>query len=110
MTKHRRASDALFRNPLPNGFAKRVYRAAPGRDIDLSPAPPADAIVVVEQGELEIECTAGCRRRFGRGSMIPIARVPVARLRSAGSRTLILVAVACASDEFPLAAGSHLDD
>ena len=110
MTADESADDALFRDPLPDGFAMRVYRAAPGRDFGLQPAPPPNAIVVVEQGELELECRAGACRRFGRGSMIPIARLPVAQLRSVGSRTLVLVAVARASDEFPRAAGSHDDD
>jgi hypothetical protein len=75
----------------------------------LEPAPPRDAIVVVEQGELELVCRSGACR-FGRGSMIPIARLPVAHIRSVGSRPLVLVAVARASDEFPRAAGSHDDD
>jgi hypothetical protein len=110
MTADGSADDALFRDPLPDGFAMRVYRAAPGRDLGLDPAPPPDAMVVVEQGALELECRAGVRRRFERGSMIPIARLPVARLRSVGSRPLVLVAVARASDEFPRAAGSHDDD
>jgi len=101
---------ALFRNPLPNGFSKRVYRAAPGRDVALAPVPPTDAILVVVHGTLEIECTAGGRRRFGRGALIPIAFIPVARLRSVGARTLVLAAVARSNDEFPVATGSHLDD
>jgi hypothetical protein len=110
MTANGSAADALFRGPLPDGFAMRVYRAAPGRDLGLEPAPPPDAIVVVEQGELELGCRAGGCRRFARGSMIPIARLPVAHLRSVGSRPLVLVAVARASDEFPRAPGSHEDD
>jgi hypothetical protein len=110
MTADGSAADALFREPLPDGFAMRVYRAAPGRDLGLDPAPAPGAIVVVEEGELELECPAGACRRFGRGSMIPIARLRVAHLRSVGSRPLVLVAVARASDEFPRAPGSHDDD
>jgi hypothetical protein len=110
MTADGRAGDVPFRDPLPDGFARRVYRALPGRDLGLEPAPPSDAIVVVEQGELELQCRAGTCRRFGRGSMIPIARLPVARLRSVGSDPLVLVVIARASDEFPRSAGSHDDD
>jgi hypothetical protein len=110
MTANGSAGGALFRDPLPDGFTTRVYRAAPGCDLALEPAPPPDAIVVVEQGQLELECRAGGCRRFVRGSMIPIARLPVAHLRSVGSRPLVLVAVARASDEFPRADGSHSDD
>ena len=110
MTRRTRAGDMPFRNPLPRGFAKRTYRAAPGRELDLSPAPPRDAIVAVVSGELEIECAAGGHRRFGPGALIPIACVPVARLRSVGSRTLVLVAIARTRDDFLVASGSHLDD
>ena len=110
MTAKGSAADALFRDPLPEGFARRVYRAAPGYRLGLEPPPPPDALVVVEQGELEFECRAGKCWRFGRGSMIPIARLPVAQLHSVGSRQLVLVAVARASDEFPRASGSHDDD
>ena len=104
------ADEALFRDPPAEGFAMRIYRAAPGRDLGLEPAPPTDAIAVVEQGELELQCRAGACRRFERGSMIPLARLRVARLRSVGSRPLVLVAIARASDDFPRAAGSHDDD
>ena len=110
MTPNGHASDAFFfRASLPAGFVRHVYRAAPGRNVALDPAPPRDAIVVVEHGELEILCTAGGCRRFGRGSMIPIGRVSVARLRSVGSRPVVLIAIARASDEFSHAAGSHHD-
>ena len=109
MTAEASADDAVFCDPLPAGFAARTYRTPPGRDLVLDPAPPTDAIVILVQGELELQCRAGARRRFERGSMIPIARLPAARLRSVGSRPLVLVAVARTSDEFRCAGGSHDD-
>jgi hypothetical protein len=87
------ARDALFRDPLPEGFSRRVFRVAPGLEFGLEPAGLPDTIVVVEHGGLELECRAGTRRRFGGGSMIPIALLPVAHLRSAGPGPLVLVAV-----------------
>jgi hypothetical protein len=84
---------ALFRAPLPAGFSRRVFRVAPGLELSLGPDSLPDAIVVVEQGELELECRAGTCRRFAPGSMIPIARLPVAHLRSVGTGPLVLVAV-----------------
>lgn len=87
------ASDALFRDPLPEGFRRRVFRVPRGGELALEPDLLADAIVVVEQGELELECRAGTCRRFGRGSMIPTACPPVSRLRSVGPGPLVLVAV-----------------
>jgi RNA polymerase sigma-70 factor (TIGR02960 family) len=89
--------DALFRVPLPQGFVKCVFRAPPGLELDMEPMCLPDAIVVVEQGELELECRAGTRRRFGPGSMIPIACLPVSRLRSAGPDPLVVVAVSRAA-------------
>jgi hypothetical protein len=112
MTSDESADGALFRGPLPEGFSRRVFRVAPGLELDLEASGLPDPILVVEQGELE--CQSGARRRFGRGSMIPIARLPVARLSSAGSGPLVLVAVSRGqprtTDEFLRDAGSYGDN
>jgi hypothetical protein len=111
---HESAGAALFRGPLPEGFCRRVLRAAPGFELDLEPGRLSDTLVVVAQGELELECRAGTRRRFGHGSMIPIALLPVSRLCSVGPDPLVLVVVSragsSATDDFRRAAGSHDDD
>jgi hypothetical protein len=99
MTADESDCGALFRAPLPDGFSRRVFRVAPGLSLDLEWFRLPDAIVVVEQGGLEIECRAGTSRSFGPGSMIPISRLPVARLRSVGPSPLVLVAVSRASPE-----------
>ena len=113
MTLDESAGEALFRAPHPAGFSRRVLRVAPGLDLDLHLNDLPDAIVVVEQGELELECRAGTRRRFGRGSMIPIARLPVSRVHSVGPGPLVLVAVSRAplqaTDDFLRDAGSNVD-
>ena len=105
------ARGALLRGLLPEGFSRRVYRVAPG--CVLARAHLSDAILLIEQGELEIECLAGSGRSFGRGSMIAIAGLPVARLRNTGPQPLVLVAVSRvslkATDEFSRRAGSHDD-
>jgi hypothetical protein len=114
MTADESAAGALFRGPLPAGFSRRVVRVAPGLELDFEEGGVHDAIVVVEQGEVELECRSGTRRRFGRGSMIPIARLPIAHLRSVGLDALVLVAVSRASlsgiDEFLRGSGSYCDD
>jgi hypothetical protein len=103
----------LFRGPLPQGFSRRVFRVAPGLELGLEPGHLPDAIMVVEQGELELECPAGTCRRFGCGSMIPIARLPVAHLRNVGAGLLVLVVVSRAprraTDEFRRDAGRYGD-
>jgi hypothetical protein len=107
------ACEVLFRPPLPAGFSRRVLRVAPGLELDLEAVGAPDAIVVVEGGEAELECRSGTRRRFGRGSMIPIARLSIAYFRSVGPDPLVLVAVSRASragtDEFLRDPGSYVD-
>jgi mannose-6-phosphate isomerase-like protein (cupin superfamily) len=113
MTPEESADLALFRVPLPEGFCRRVFRVAPGRELGMDATDLRGAIVLVEQGELELECRAGGQRRFGPGSMLAIARLPVARVRSVGRDPLVLVAVSRASpratDDFLPEAGSHVD-
>ena len=113
MTAGESAGEALFRDPLPAGFSRRVLRVAPGLELDFEASDVPDAIVLVVEGGLELECTTGARRRFGRGSMIPIARLPLAHARSVGPGPLVLVAVSRASlpgtDEFLCDPGSYCD-
>ena len=113
MTPEESADLALFRDPLPEGFCRRVFRVAPGRELGMRATDLRGAIVLVEQGELELECRAGGHRRFGRGSMLALARLPVARIRSVGTGPLVLVAGSRASpkatDDFLRDAGSHVD-
>src|SRR5262245_13146888 len=113
MSAHASVGAAILRGPLPEGFSRRVLRLGPGLELALEPGHMPDAVVVVEQGELEPECRGGACRRFGRGSMIPIARLPVSCLRSVGPDQLTLVAVSrarAATDEFPGDLGSHVED
>jgi hypothetical protein len=102
--------DALVRRPLPEGFSRRVFRVAPGLELELQPDDLEDAVVVVHQGAVELECHAGTCRRFGRGSMIPIAQLPLSHIRSVGPDPLVLVAVSRArraTDQFSRGAGSY---
>ena len=112
MTPDESAGIALFRT-LPQGFTRRVVRLAAGHDLGLELCGLPDAIVIVEDGELEIECRAGGRRRFGPGSMLPISRVPVVHARNVGAAPLTLLFVSRAplrtADEFPRDAGSYSD-
>ena len=114
MTADGSVGDALFRDPLPEGFARRVFRVAPGDELGLEPGRLPDAMWVVEQGELELECRSGTGSRFGRGSMIPIARLPITHLRSVGSGPLVRDAVTRGQprtpDEFLCDAGAYGDD
>ena len=113
MTADEGAACALFGDPLPPGFCRRVLRVPPGLELEVEACGARDAILVVEDGLAELECRSGIRRHFTRGSMLPLARVPLVRVRSVGTSTLVLIAVSRAvrtpSDEFPRACGSYVD-
>ena len=112
MTTDESARHALVHGPLAEGFSRRVFRLAPGAGLDTERL--VGALVIVERGVLELVCRAGTCGRFGRGSMIPLAGLPVVHLRTAGRGPVVLVAVSRArtgaTDEFSADAGSHTDD
>jgi hypothetical protein len=83
----------LFEGPPPRGFRRRVVRLEPGCELAFDRDQWVDAIVLVERGEIELECPAGVCRRYGCGAMIPIALLPLHVLRNAGAGPLVLVAV-----------------
>jgi hypothetical protein len=113
MTADESDGNALFRDPLPQGFSRRVIRVEPGLELGLDAWDMPGCIVVVEEGEVELECRSGTRRRFRRGSMIPIGRLPIAHVRSIGPGPLVLAAVSRKSlpgtDEFLDDRGSYVD-
>jgi mannose-6-phosphate isomerase-like protein (cupin superfamily) len=83
----------LFQGPLPAGYARRVFRVAPGLELGVQPSHLRDAIMVVAQGELELECRAGTCRRFGCGSMIPIGPMSIPHVRNPGPDPLVLLVI-----------------
>lgn len=77
----------------PNGFRSRTLTLRPRSAIDYRPADWADALVVVERGELEVECRTGVRARFGEGAILAFAGLALRRLRNPSSRPLVLSAL-----------------
>jgi hypothetical protein len=63
--------------------AERAYREADWRD----------ALVVVEHGELELECTSGGTRRFAGGAVLFLSGLPLRLLRNAGPEKAVLTAI-----------------
>jgi hypothetical protein len=51
------------------------------------------ALVVVEEGELELECLAGSRSQFARGSVLFLESLHLRTIRNAGDERLVLTAV-----------------
>jgi hypothetical protein len=74
-------------------FELRVTVVAPGdahayRDTDWR-----DALVLVESGEIELECVGGGREVFGCGAVICLNGLPLRALRNRGHEPARLVAV-----------------
>jgi quercetin dioxygenase-like cupin family protein len=84
---------SFLSNRLPPAFAVRVCTLEPGTSRPFDPEEWRDALVVVEQGEVDLECHAGGRRRFRRGAMLSFAGLSLRRVHNAGAEPVVLVAV-----------------
>lgn len=75
-------------------FRRWTVRLGPGAAVDYTAADWADALVVVERGELEIECCSGTRARFAAGAVLTLAELPVRRLHNPHPEPVVLLLVA----------------
>jgi hypothetical protein len=78
---------------LPAAFVRREVAIAPGEERPYDPDEWLDALVIVEQGEIELECRAGHLARFRRGDILWLADLPLRALRNRGPEPVVLVAV-----------------
>jgi hypothetical protein len=78
---------------LPPSFERRVIIIAPGDALVYDPAEWRDAIVVVEDGQIELECLDGSRHCFGRGDILWLDGLPLRALHNPGPKLAVLVAV-----------------
>jgi hypothetical protein len=74
-------------------FRIRRIVVAPGAERPYDESEWKDSLVVVESGKLELECTGGSSRRFGRGDVLWLIGLPLCVLRNAGAVPTVLVAV-----------------
>jgi quercetin dioxygenase-like cupin family protein len=84
---------SFMERPLPPGFEMRMISIAAGCALAYDAAEWNDAIVVVEQGEIELECVHGTRRRFAHGDVLWLIGLPLRALHNAGCKPVVLVAV-----------------
>jgi hypothetical protein len=84
---------SLLRTRIAPTFELRVAALAPGRTRPYDEADWRDALVVVERGEVELECLGGSRVRFGRGDVLWLVGLPLRALHSRGREPTVLVAV-----------------
>jgi hypothetical protein len=73
-------------------FRRRVLALAPGEELDIDADRWRDALVVVESGEVELECAAGERSRFAAGAVLCLLP-PVCFLRNTNSEPARLIAI-----------------
>lgn len=64
-----------------------------------------DALVVVESGEIELECASGLRYRFVDGDILWLTGLPLLAFHNRGSDPVLLLAVSRA--DFWRRRGSH---
>jgi hypothetical protein len=78
---------------LPPPFERRLVVLAPEHPWVYDEAEWRGALVVVEHGQIELECLDGSRHRFGRGDVLWLDRLPLRALHNRGHTSAVLVAV-----------------
>jgi hypothetical protein len=78
---------------LPPPFECRVVVLAPGHTWAYDEAEWRGAIVVVERGQIELECLDGSRHCFESGDVLWLDRLPLHALHNRWRRPAVLVAV-----------------
>jgi hypothetical protein len=72
---------------------RRTVILQPGDGLEYVAADWADTLVVVERGQLELECRSGRQARFAAGAVLTMVGLPVCRLRNPGPQPLVLSAI-----------------
>jgi quercetin dioxygenase-like cupin family protein len=83
------------------GFTRRTVVLEPGASRRSHDAEWHDAIVMVESGDVELECAAGGRRRFTAGAVLWLAGIDLRVLHNVGPGPVVLVAVSRRRDPGP---------
>jgi hypothetical protein len=74
-------------------FERRTVTVEAGSSRAYDPAEWFDALVLVEQGEVDLECHAGGHARFRQGDILWFTGLPVRALRNPGPDAAVLVAI-----------------
>jgi quercetin dioxygenase-like cupin family protein len=79
--------------PAPAGMAVHLVSIAVQSEVAYEPSDWIGALVVVEAGEIELECHSGACARFGAGSVLFFEGLPLRTVRNAGRGPALLSAV-----------------
>jgi hypothetical protein len=80
-------------HPVPPSFDVRMVTIPAGTSLDFDEGAWRDAIVVLEAGELEVECLRGGRRSFAVGTIMSLVGLELKTLHSTGLEPVVLTAV-----------------
>jgi hypothetical protein len=83
------------------GFVRRTVVLDPGTSRQSHDAEWHDAIVMVECGDVELECAAGGRRRFAAGAVLWLTGIDIRVLHNVGRDPVVLVAVSRCREHGP---------
>ena len=75
------------------GFARHTVVLEPGTSRPSHDAEWHDALVLLVQGDVDLECAAGGRRRFHAGAVLWLAGIDLRVLHNVGADPVVLVAV-----------------
>jgi hypothetical protein len=74
-------------------FELRRLALGPGKRHAYDPREWQDSLVVVERGEVELECLSGACRSFSGGDILWLAGLPIRALHNHGNAPAVVVAV-----------------
>jgi hypothetical protein len=74
-------------------FVARTVTVAAGCELPYERGDWADAIVLVQRGELELECLGGTRACFATGALLCFDCLPLRTMRAAGGAPAHLIAI-----------------
>ena len=93
---------ALVTRPdLPVAFERRRLVLAPGVGGTTGPAPWSGALVLVEQGWLEVGCASGARHVFGPGEVLVLGALPLVSVHNPGQPAVRLTIVQRRDERLP---------
>lgn len=84
---------SFLERELPPSFELRLIVVPPGCQRAFDEVEWRDALVIVERGEIDLECTGGTTRRFRAGDVLYLTGLPLRALLNRAQRPALLVAV-----------------
>ena len=84
---------SLLDRRFPPAFRLWTVAVGPGRKLAFDEAEWRDALVVVELGQIELDCLDGRQERFAPGDVLCLAGLPLRALRNPGRERALLAAV-----------------